>query len=83
MVFLVLTRAGYEEVRGHLRTAAGTVLWINQDIANPSELSDLRATGVSVTNFTRLLDVDDEAAVNEALFTIKDHHPNDRIWVER
>ena len=83
MVFLVLTRAGYEDVKGHLRTAAGTILWINQDIASPNELSDLRATGVSVTNFTRLLGIDDEAAVNEALFTIKDHHPNNRIWVER
>ncbi len=46
------------------------------------ELSKLRASGVVVTNFTKLIDCANVNEIEQAVSTIKEHHPNDNIWVE-
>ena len=58
-------------------------LWVNSGVLSDEELGRLRAAGFAVTNFTRVIDPADDSAVNEALATIKEHHPSECIRVER
>jgi len=83
MVFFALTRSGYEDFKRHFDPHASVTLWVNKDVLSDSELVEVRAAGLSVTNFTRPIDIADEAAVDEAVDTIKQHHSNECIWLER
>lgn len=82
MVFLALTRAGYEEIASLLDIGANVALWVSKNVLRDNELATLRATGASVTNFTREIDVADGAAVDEAIEIVQEHHPHERVWVE-
>ncbi len=46
------------------------------------ELKNLRASGIDVTNFTKLIDRANSSEIEQAVGTIKEHHPNEYIWVE-
>ncbi|MCW8880333.1 MAG: hypothetical protein OQK51_25015 [Kangiellaceae bacterium] len=57
-------------------------IWLNEGVVSQSELADLRARNIEVSNFHYVVDIDDEESREEALFTIAEHHPNERIWSE-
>lgn len=81
MVTLVLTRDGYE----HLVTALGQVppqLWVNANVLSGEELHTLRAAGHDVTNFAKPIPLRDQAAIYDAIQTVQEHHPLQRLWVE-
>ena len=52
MVYLTLTRAGYDELIAQ-RVSMPSALWVNDEVLSASELSELREAGVKVTNFVR------------------------------
>jgi hypothetical protein len=83
MVFFALTRTGYEEFARLPRIDQNLTLWVNTGILSDVELTRLRATGLSVTNFTTNVEITDSSSVDRALETIKEHHPRERVWVER
>jgi hypothetical protein len=83
MVFFALTRSGYEDFERHIGIHASVTLWVNKDVLSDSELKEVRAAGLSVTDFTRMIDILDGVAVDEAVDTIKQHHPNECVWLER
>lgn len=81
MVFVALTRAGYEglvSLLGH----APSPLWVNADVLSLEELARLRSEGVEVTNFTYSISVEDEDAIASAIATVVEHHPHKTIWVD-
>ena len=82
MVFLVLTRAGYEELRGITRQVPSP-LWAGDGVLSEQEIPALYADGVTVSNFHYAIDPLDASAVEGALYTIAQHHPGQTIWVER
>ena len=82
LVFLALTRAGLDELRsqfGHLPSP----LWVNDGLLSSAELTELRAKGADVTNFSYRIQPGDNAAIEDALAVISEHHAGQRIWVER
>jgi len=81
MVYFALTRAGYDELNAHLGTAPSP-LWVNDGVLSASELLELREAGVKVTNFTRFIDPHSMTEIQEAIFTVQDHHSGQRVWVE-
>ena len=81
MVYFVLTRAGYDELIAQ-RGSTPSPLWINDGVLSASELLELREAGVEVTNFTRFIDPQNVNEIEEAIFTVQDHHSGQRIWVE-
>ena len=83
MVFFALTRAGCDEFLRLDGASPGSALWVNKDVLSSAELARLRASGASVTNFTRVIDICDSVSVDEAVATIKEHHPHEVVWVER
>jgi hypothetical protein len=82
MVYFVLTRSGFEELIS-LQNRVPSPIWVNDGVLTPTELLDLRNSGVEVTNFVRLIDPEDMSAINEAIYTVQEHCPGKTIWVER
>jgi hypothetical protein len=81
MVFLVLTRLGYEQLIEQ-STAVPSAMWVNSGVLNEGELLRLRDSGVEVTNFVRLIYACDLPAVEAAVATVQEHHVGQTIWVE-
>jgi hypothetical protein len=59
---------------------AGATLWIGGSVLTDREVIRLRERGYSVTVFAHRLDTDEDIA--DAMETIAEHHPNERVWVD-
>ncbi len=81
MAYLVLTRNGYEELVRQLRRVPSP-LWVNKDVLSHAELSSLRSSGIEVTDFVHPIAPSDIQEVSEAAYTVKEHHPDQSVWVE-
>jgi len=81
MVYLVLTRNGYDELLRQLQHVPSP-LWVNRDVLSQAELSSLRSSGIVVTDFVRPTAPSDIQEVLEAAYTVKEHHPDQGVWVE-
>lgn len=75
MIHLVLTRQGYDQLKAGLGTFTFEI-WVNDGVLSDGELTELRAKGVSVTNFTAAIDPADPLDVARAIDTIRQHHPD-------
>ena len=81
MVIFVLTRGGFEEMRGLINSARPAV-WVNAEVLSTAEILTLCDNGIDLSNFTSPIDPEDEERIFRALATIGEHHPGERIWVE-
>ena len=81
MVFLVLTRLGYDQLIAQ-SNAVPSAVWVNSGVLTEGELLRLRESGVEVTNFVRLIDACNTSAVEDAAATVQEHHVGQTIWVE-
>lgn len=81
MVYLVLTRKGYEELVQQLQCVPSP-LWVNKDVLSNAEISFLRSSGTELTDFIFPITPSDTQGVSEAACTVKEHHPNECVWVE-
>ena len=57
-------------------------VWFNDGVVSQTGLDDLKSHKVEVSYFNYVVDIGDEESREEALFTIAEHHPNERIWSE-
>ena len=80
MVFLAITRAGYEAYRAH--GVLSGALWIGAKVVSEEELSALRKSGVVVTNFNYTIEFHEAEVIAGAVETIKEHHPVETVRVE-
>jgi hypothetical protein len=81
MIFFVLTRSGYDELV-KLFGKTPSPLWVNAGVLSQVEIKLLYEEDVEISAFTHPINSDDINKVTEAIDTIKQHHPNHRIWVE-
>jgi len=81
VVYLVLTRAGFEQVRTGLQPA--DVVWTGRGVLPSRESDSLREQGVDLRIFGNDIDLADSAAVAGWTYTVAEHHPSQPIWVER
>ena len=79
MVFLVLTRVGFDELAALLGRAPSPV-WVNAGALSAAEVADLRAAGVDLTVFSTGIGLAEVSA--HAAETVREHHPGHRLWVE-
>lgn len=81
MIYFVHSRQSYDQ----LVTSAAwppSALWISLGVMERSELADLRASGIAVTDLNRAIDPDDAAALAGVIETIREHHPGQVVWVD-
>ena len=81
MVYLVLTRAGFEQVRKGLQPS--DVVWTGRTVLPSKETDALRERGVDLRIFANDIDLADSAAVASWTYSVAEHHPSQPIWVER
>ena len=78
MIALILTRAGFEDIR--LRLDRGRdAIWVSAGVFNETEVADLRRQGFNLTVFAHRLDP--QHLVGE-IGTVVEHHPEQVVWVE-
>lgn len=82
MVFLVLSRQGYDDLIRQLSHAPSPI-WVNTDILSDAEMVSIRDTGVNLTNFLFRIDPSSLDEIADAVDTVRQHHPDDTIWVEQ
>ena len=80
MVFLAISRKGYESYRA-LAHAIGA-LWVAADVLSDNELAELRGAGVDVSDFSYTIGSQETEVIAGAVETIKEHHPGEVLWVE-
>jgi len=80
MVFLAITRSGYEEFARI--DASGVSLWVGAGVLSADELSSLRADGLDVSDFNFEIRREDSLAIEGAVATIQEHHPGEVVWVQ-
>ena len=78
MVFLVLTRPGFDDLRPRV-VAGRDAVWVNRGVLSPGEVIALRASGWDLTTFADPLA---PAALPAAVETLRGHHPDHVVWVE-
>jgi hypothetical protein len=81
MVFFILTRGGFDELRSSLGRVPSP-MWVNKDVLSLDELEALRKDRIEVTNFVRYIDPFNDSAMPDAMSTVQDHHPGRRVRVE-
>jgi len=80
MVFFAITRKGFESYLV-LKNAAGA-LWLGANILSDDELVELRKSGINVSVFNYAIEPNEIGVIAEAIETIKEHHPEQPLWVE-
>lgn len=81
MIYLVLSRQGYTQLAASPAWPPAA-LWVSHGVLAPSELTDLRESGIAVTDFTQQIDPSNLAAQSDAIDSIREHHPDQAVWVE-
>jgi hypothetical protein len=76
MVFMVLTRTGFDELFPRLRKDRDAV-WVNAGVLPEAEVADLRKAGWRLTTWASPL-----ADLTLEIDTVQLHHPHQIVWVE-
>ena len=76
MVFMILTRSGFDELFPRLLKDRDAV-WVNAGILSEAEVAQLREAGWNLTTWTnRFTDLMTEIG------TVQLHHPDQVVWAE-
>ncbi|WP_158755694.1 hypothetical protein [Dyella sp. S184] len=81
MPHFALTRQGYDQLIKVCGGSPPSPLWVNAGVLSSSELTVLRTQGLDVTEFARLVSSEGQG-LDDAIGTIKEHHPGLSVWVE-
>lgn len=79
MVFFALNRCGYESF-SKLKVRDFS-LWTVDGVLSAEELVALRTEGLDVSEFNYSLELDDAVGIQGAVETIREHHPEETVWV--
>lgn len=79
MVIFVVTKEGFRELEPVIKTGNYPV-WIGGDVLSASDLDDYRKMDLDITNFSFAIDPADEGELDNALETIAEHHPGERVF---
>lgn len=79
MVYLALTPQGLREILDALE-ATKTPIWCSADALSEAEFEKLERGNITRFNYS-FADAD-KATIQNALATIEEHHPGERVWIE-
>ena len=82
MIFFVISRKGFEDYLS-VKEKLAAPLWISAGVISQSELELLRHSGADVTDFNYVISLNENEVIDDAIETIKEHHPDEVIWVQR
>ena len=78
MVYLILEERALDEVV----KLPGVVIWAGSNVLTELNHKELVAKGVNVTRFNHPVSGAIRSELEDAIETIKEHHPTESIWVQ-
>lgn len=81
MVIFAVTKEGFRELEPVIKTGKYSV-WTGGNVLNESELRSYREMDLDITNFNYEIDPAKDEELDNALATIAEHHPGQRVWLE-
>lgn len=81
MIIFAVTKEGFRELEVVIRTGKYPV-WIGGNILSESEIDSYRELDLDITNFSHKIDPANDEELDDALTTIAEHHPDERVWLE-
>lgn len=82
LVFFALTIQGLADMFDLTRGKSAPI-WVNLGVLDAAELNRLRSEGYDLTDFMYWIDPSDASSVQEAVETIREHHPAQVLFIER
>lgn len=79
MVFFAITREGLESYLQLQRF--DLPLWLSHGIADEAMKEKMLSMGVASSTFVYTIDPSDHDVIEDALDTIREHHPEESIWI--
>ena len=79
MVYLALTPQGLRDILD-ASEATKAPIWCSADALSEAEFEKLERD--NITRFTYSFAHADNTTIQEALATIEEHHPGERVWIE-
>ncbi|MGD9719029.1 MAG: hypothetical protein AB7U24_07300 [Sulfurimonadaceae bacterium] len=81
MVYLVLEPNAVQEII-EIAKKTGAAVWVGSDAMTHEEQYKIAPTELNLTRFAYPLSGADKETIEEALDTVKLHHPEENIWVQ-
>ena len=81
MVIFASSKEGFQELESIIRTGQYSI-WVGGNVLTDEEISNYREMGIEITNFNNEIDTGNKNELDNALMTIGEHHPGERIWLE-
>ena len=81
MVYLILEPNAVQEII-EVAKKTGAAVWVGSNAMTHEEHYKIASTGVDITRFKYPLSDTDKETIEEALDTVKLHHPKENIWVQ-
>ncbi|WP_175965641.1 hypothetical protein [Burkholderia sp. BCC0322] len=82
MIFFAWSAAGVAAFEKLSRDHLDYQLWVSGGILAHDHVTRLRSTGVRVTEFTHEVRPEHTETLAHAIDVIREHHPDEPIWVE-
>jgi hypothetical protein len=82
LVLFALTKHGLSEMFD-LARGSKAAIWVNRGLLDELEIKGLRAEGFDLTDFVNWIDPTDASAVEDAVATLREHHPGQVLYIER
>lgn len=80
MVFLITSLDGYNSFCAFADDSSP--VWLSADALPEAQLEELRTSRHSVSVFNYPIPPTDYELLTDAIETIKEHHPNQPVWVQ-
>ena len=81
MIIFAVTKEGFRELEAVIVTGKYPI-WIGGKVLSESELASYREMDLDITNFSYEIDPANYEVLDDALATVAEHHPNERVWLE-
>ena len=79
MVFFAITREG---LQSYLQLQRFDLpLWLSHGVADETMQAQMRSSGIAASTFVYAIDPSDRGLIDDALDTIREHHPEETIWI--
>ncbi len=82
MVYLILTRKGYSDLKTEFVESKKS-FWVSSNILSESEARKHWGKNVNLTIFNKNIDSKNFCEIKEALYDIAEHDPGETIWLEK
>jgi hypothetical protein len=82
MIVFAVTENGCIELKSRI-IGENHPVWLANGILSDQAIASLRSDGLEVTVFSEPATFDDQNAIEDALQTIKEHHPGMEIYVAK